>query len=53
MMFKWETERERTLRLMKISPRRKLEWLQQMHDFLAKCSNRKHILATRDKLRDM
>lgn len=44
MIFKWETEQERLLRLMRISPRKKLEWLRQMHEFIVKSSSK------RDKL---
>jgi len=38
MIFKWETDEERTRRYMKISPEKKLEWLQEMKEFMAKCS---------------
>ena len=41
MIFKWETEKERLLRLMKISPKKKLEWLREMHDFVAKFTSKK------------
>jgi hypothetical protein len=37
-MLKWETEEERLTRLMKIPPKKKLEWLRRMNEFLAKCS---------------
>ena len=44
MIFKWETEEERLLRFMKISPKKKLEWLRQMHELIVKSSSK------RDKL---
>lgn len=34
MNFGWESEEEKMLRYMKVSPRRKLELLQKMHEFL-------------------
>jgi len=34
MNFGWESDEEKILRYMKISPKKKLEWLQAMHDFL-------------------
>ena len=36
MIFKWESEEARLLRFMKIPPKKKLEWLQQMHEFTLK-----------------
>ena len=36
MIFKWESEKEKLSRFMRISPKQKLEWLQQMHDFMRK-----------------
>lgn len=41
MIFKWETEEERLLKFMKIPPKKKLEWLQQMHEFTIKFSSKK------------
>jgi len=41
MIFKWETEEERLLRHMRIPPKKKLEWLRQMHDFILKSSSKK------------
>lgn len=32
--FGWETEEERLKRFMKIPPRKKMEWLYEMHQFL-------------------
>jgi hypothetical protein len=34
MIFKWESEKQRLSKFMGISPKKKLEWLQEMHDFL-------------------
>jgi hypothetical protein len=34
MIFKWETQKERLLRFMAIPPKKKLEWLSQMHEFI-------------------
>ena len=50
MMFKWESEEERLLRFMKIPPKKKLEWLRQIHEFTTKCST-KQKRALRWKLR--
>ncbi len=36
MIFEWESEEERLLRIMKISPHKKMEWLLQMNEFIAK-----------------
>lgn len=33
MKFAWESEKERLARFAKISPKQKLEWLQQMNEF--------------------
>lgn len=52
MIFKWETEKERLLRFMKISPKKKLEWLRQMHEFIVKASSKRGKLI-RWKLREM
>ena len=41
MIFKWETEEERLKRHMKISPKKKLEWLRQMNDFIEKFTTKK------------
>jgi len=38
MKFRWETEKERLLRGMRISPERKLEWLLEMNEWLARTS---------------
>ncbi len=40
-MFKWETQKERTLRLMKISPQAKMEWLRDINEFITKNSSKK------------
>ena len=52
MSFEWETEDERLLRYMKISPWKKLEWLRQIHEFTVKCSS-KRTMKIRWKLREM
>jgi len=52
MIFKWETEKERLLRFMKISPKKKLEWLQQMHEFIVRSSSKRKKLI-RWKLRNI
>ena len=49
--FRWDTEEERLLRFMKISPKKKLEWLRDMNDFLAKTSSKRQRLI-RQQLRD-
>lgn len=41
MIFKWESEEERLLRFMKIPPKKKLEWLRQINEFIAKCSSKR------------
>lgn len=41
MIFKWEKEEERLLRFMKIPPKKKLEWLRQMNEFIVKCSSKR------------
>lgn len=51
MQFKWETDRERLLRFMKISPKEKMTWLLQMNIFTHKASS-KRTLAIRQKLRE-
>jgi hypothetical protein len=50
MIFEWESEEERLLRFMKIPPKKKLEWLHEMHEFMVKCSS-KRIKSIRWKLR--
>jgi len=30
----WESEKEKLLRSIKVSPIKKLEWLQKMHEFM-------------------
>lgn len=41
MIFKQESEKEKLLRYMVISPKKKLEWLYQMHQFILKASTKK------------
>ncbi len=36
MIFKWESEKEKLVRSMKTSPKKKLEWLRQMNEFSQK-----------------
>lgn len=51
MILKWESEEERLLRFMKIPPKKKLEWLRQMNDFLAQHSSKRQ-KKIRQKLRE-
>ena len=51
MFDKWETQQERLKRFMKIPPRKKMEWLQQMNEFTLKTSS-KRTMAIRRKLRE-
>ncbi|HEX7400819.1 MAG TPA: hypothetical protein VF369_01450 [candidate division Zixibacteria bacterium] len=51
MTFRWETEDERLLRSMKIPPKKKLEWLREMNEFIEKCSS-KRTMRMRKKLRE-
>jgi len=41
MIFRWENENERLLKFMRISPKKKLEWLLQMNEFLHRFSSKK------------
>lgn len=41
MIFEWESEEERLLRFMRIHPKKKLEWLRQMNEFLCKVSTKR------------
>lgn len=50
MIFEWETQEERLLKFMKIPPKKKLEWLRQMNEFIVKISS-KHDKLMRWKLR--
>lgn len=36
MICKWESREERLLRFMRISPKKKLEWLLEINEFLNK-----------------
>jgi hypothetical protein len=47
MIFKWETEEERLLRFIRIPPKKKLEWLREMHEFMVKCSSKRSRLIRR------
>ena len=51
MTFEWESEKERLLRFMRIPPRKKLEWLYQINEFINKYSS-KQSRAIRRKLRE-
>lgn len=50
MITKWETEIERLKRHMEIPAKKKLEWLREMNEFLAKYTPKK-AKAYRKKLR--
>lgn len=52
MIFAWETEEERLKKFIDISPKKKLEWLYQMHLFILKSSSKRN-LSIRKKLRKM
>lgn len=52
MIFNWETEEERLLKFMRISPKKKLEWLYQMNRFMLKFSSKRQ-RAIRQKLREI
>ena len=49
-MFKWETEKERMMRFIKIPPKKKLEWLLGMQKFIWKTSSPR-MRTLRQKLR--
>lgn len=51
MIFKWESEEERLLKFMKISPKKKLEWIRQMNEFIDKFSSKRTKIIRR-KLRE-
>ncbi|MBL7069715.1 MAG: hypothetical protein ISS34_07655 [Candidatus Omnitrophica bacterium] len=51
MIFKWESEKERLLKHMKMSPKSKLEWLRQINEFNAKYLPKRSKLA-RQKLKE-
>ena len=50
MKFRWETDEERLLRHMKLPPKKKLEWLRTINEFIAKYSS-KRAKQIRSKLR--
>jgi hypothetical protein len=52
MISKWETERERFLKFMKIPAKKKLEWLYQMNEFIHKASSKRQ-RKIRRKLREV
>lgn len=41
MIFRWESENERLRRFMSIPPKKKMEWLRQMREFMRKVSTDK------------
>ena len=41
MISKWESEKERLTKFIDIAPKKKLEWLREMHDFLNKALTKK------------
>lgn len=43
MIFKWESQEERLLKSMNISPKRKMEWLRQMNELSRKVSTKKRM----------
>jgi hypothetical protein len=49
--FDWEPDDEKLLRYLKIPPKKKLEWLQKMHEFTVRSSS-KHMLKLRWRLRE-
>lgn len=51
MNFGWESQEERLLRFMRISPKKKMEWLYEMHEFLRKGLTKK-TLEIHNKLRE-
>ncbi len=51
MTFEWESEEERLLRFMRIPPKKKLEWLYQINEFINKYSS-KQSRVIRRKLRE-
>lgn len=52
MIFKWESEEERLLKFMKIPPKKKLEWLRQINEFIVKYSSKRN-RSIRRKLREI
>jgi len=50
MIFEWESDDERLAKFMRISPKKKLEWLLQMNEFVYKFSSKKQ-RSIRRKLR--
>ncbi len=51
MIFRWESDEERLLKFMRIPPKKKLEWLFQMNEFLHRFSSKKQEII-RQKLRE-
>jgi len=40
MKFGWETDKERLLKHIKMSPKKKLEWLHEINEFIDKFSSK-------------
>lgn len=41
MIYQWESLRERLLRFMRISPKKKMEWLREMQEFTLQASDKR------------
>ncbi len=41
MIFKWENEEEKLIKFMHIAPKKKMEWLAEMHEFLCRAFTKK------------
>lgn len=52
MIFKWESDEDRLRRWMKISPKKKMEWLSKMHESIVKSTSKRE-KKIRLKLREM
>ena len=54
MIYKWETDKERVLKHMRIPAKKKLEWLRDMNEFIEKASimSVKRRREIREKLRN-
>ena len=51
MIYHWESDEDRIKRLMKISPKKKLEWLNKMLLFISKTASKRQKALIR-KLRE-
>lgn len=52
MIFKWVSDEERLKRWMRISPKKKMEWLHEMHELFSKHVSKRE-KKFRRKLREM